>query len=183
MQARDHLYDSPSRRVTEQSYVANFELLEQSFEILDVVFDEIRTLGTPRRVAMTPHVDRQHPVVARQVGCDVIECVRVAGGPVQGDHRRPGRIAPLEVMKPQAVDGDEAVRVLRLRDERTCRRKPERQSQDDQFPAARLHHYSGDSDPRYAAMFRMSSSVSRATGLFINGASGPPRLASLNRWG
>src|SRR4030095_6736299 len=98
MQAREHLYDSPSRRVTEQSYVANFEVLAPSFEILDVVFGEIPTLGTPRRVAMTPHVDRQHPVVARQVGCDVIECVRVQGGPVKEDHRRRGRIAPLEVM-------------------------------------------------------------------------------------
>ena len=99
------------------------QLRDEPLEILDVVLDEVRALGTPARVAVAAHVEREHVVVAREVGRDVVEGVRVPRDAVQQDHRRLRGVAPFQIVKAQAVDRREAVGVGRLRRGRNRRRQ------------------------------------------------------------
>ena len=82
---------------------ADSQLPDEPFEILDVVLDQVRALGTPARIAVAAHVDGEHVVVAGEVDGDVVEGVGVLRDAVQQNQRRLRGRAPLEVVEPQPV--------------------------------------------------------------------------------
>jgi hypothetical protein len=102
MQPGEHLRHAAAGRVAEQRDALQPQLRHQIFEILDVILDQVIAFGIPIRVAVAAHVDREDVKVAREVRREVVEGVRVPRDPVEQDHRRLLRAAPIEVVQAQA---------------------------------------------------------------------------------
>src|SRR5262245_42769041 len=81
------------------------ELAGESFDILRVIFDKIRGLRIPVRIAVTAHIDGHNVILRVEVSREMVERMRDPADAVQQDQRLFVRSAPIDVMDPKTVDG------------------------------------------------------------------------------
>ena len=105
MESREDLHDATAGGVAPQVESAQLELADNTFEILDVVLDEIPRAGIPIRIAVSSHVDSDDVIAIRQ---NWEQCGRTCAprGRCRGsDERWLVTTAPIQIVDAEAVDG------------------------------------------------------------------------------
>src|SRR5262245_8481551 len=109
MESGKHLSDAAASGIAPNHDVAQTKLLSETFNVLDVVLDQIGALGIPGGVAMAAHIHGQHVISRCKVRRDVVEGMRDPSDAMQHDQRRLVRGAPLEIVNAQTIHVDESV--------------------------------------------------------------------------
>ena len=88
MQTCLDLHNSPAGGVAPKRHTPKAEFANNRFQVLYMILDQIRPLGTPSRIAVPAHVERDHVIVTGELRRDVIKCMGVTGDAMHKDHRR-----------------------------------------------------------------------------------------------
>ena len=87
MQPRKNLRDAATGGIAPNHDISKPKLLSQTFDVLDVIFNQICGFRIPIGIAVTAHVNRHHVIARREMRSDVIERVRDTADSVQHDQR------------------------------------------------------------------------------------------------
>src|SRR5207249_10204113 len=116
LQSGKYLRDAATGRISPNDDISKLKLRGKTFDVFDVVLDEIGALRIPIGIAVTAHVDCHHVIVLVEVRGNVVEGVRHAAYAVQHDQGRLIGRTPIQVVDPKTVDGHETVDGLSLGD-------------------------------------------------------------------